>query len=372
VVISAYLSEDAAVVIRESVAEAMKRDPQYVAAANRQKQLPKEGSMGLKALFDSTRVTHSEAELEAFQVVRMRELLRHRSLAELAAGKLWGTALPDYSQVLALLRPVVSGGAINAALELSGPVKRLEDRLASQHTPDTLTRSELAGNLMYGGERLLVRARHLLHEYPELLSLWRDHRFIAARIYFEDGDYQKALEILFSEKIPLALYAPQLRFTVLAAQQEGLLEGVRIERSGGQLTVGVQKGGAFSGVLRIEGLPAEATEALHKHLAESLSHHAGVRGPIAERVLGLSVPLGAEAKAFRQVILDPAARLLVLKAMVYGCVPPASNLISSEGRCGDSALGSRKRDLIAQGRSVSISVPELTEVKAAAERGIKH
>lgn len=370
VIVSAFLSEDAAVVIRESIAEAMKRDPIYVAKAHRQEELPKEGSIGLNAMLDSTRATHSEGELEAFQLSRMRELLRYRSVAELAAMRLWGVDVPDYAKVLDILRPAVAASAVNAALELTGPFERLKSRLESDRAPDTLTRRELAGNIMYGADRLLLRSRHLLDEYPDLLSVWRDYRAIAARIHFENGDYQKAIETLFSEDVPVALYAPELRVTLLNEKKEGRLGDLRIRRAEGLLTVGVLERDAITDVLRLEGLSSPVAAALEQHLSANLSRQSAQHGRLAERVLGLRVPLASGAQAFRTLIMDPKARPFLLKAMVYGCAPPASYLVSNEGHCDDSTPGGRKRDRILQGVSVTVSVPTLSDVKTLAERSM--
>jgi hypothetical protein len=235
-----------------------------------------------------------------------------------------------------------------------------------------LTRLQNASYLRRGSEDLLAIARSRIagRQSPEV---FRDAIPLRANLWFESGDYLKSLETLLTPDIPIALYSPTLSwkslpgdagFTKLPLRIGARLEGSNI------IFEATFEGEKKVDVLLLEGLPAVDAQALVKDFSEMPEQAWSEYGKISDQILLTPVTLRPALSEFRDLLLGPKLRILLMKSMVYGRNVPGSDLINHS----DDKTLERVVALVDQvngdeGRAYQI--PKLDEVKQFAKTKVK-
>jgi hypothetical protein len=194
----------------------------------------------------------------------------------------------------------------------------------------------------------------------------RDHVRLGARAHYELGDYGEALDALYGETTALALYHPNLQWEVLKGDFRGRSRSIRARAKDGGLVISAEQSGQLRDVIRLYGLGSEETKSLSERIGGVAWRPLG-NGRISDQILMLQLPLHDEPASLRTFLMGKA-RLAVLRAMVYGCAPPARDIVPESGRCLTSP-GTDRYDRVDAGQIIAVQVPSLGAIKEEAHSG---
>jgi hypothetical protein len=247
--------------------------------------------------------------------------------AERAATILWSHKDVDSDKVNEELKSASQQGTGGTSPAFRSAAERLNEFAKSGNKPDTLARVEIAQTIEAGAKELLLRAAERMKNrktaYATVLS---DHARLAARLSFEQNHYAEALDIMFPNSSPIALYYPSLSW-ISKTDFAGSAESITAKCEGENLIVGTRNNGQPMEVIQLKGLPASDACGLAKEVQNNWVP--SDFGRVFERVLVTQVPLRFEAQNVRKLILEERTRLALLKAMVFREIPPAKNLVPS-------------------------------------------
>src|SRR6185369_1462087 len=141
-----------------------------------------------------------------------------------------------------------------------------------------------------------------------------------SRLWFESGEYLRALKILFTEKVPIALYHPALKWEVLPgdAAQKPLGVKARLNQDGRVIFTATFDGDKQTDVLAISGLSAVDRDSLLKDFAEIPESFWSDAGKVSDQILFVPVTIRPSSLALRNFLLSENAQLIIMKSMVYG------------------------------------------------------
>ncbi|MCI5146174.1 MAG: hypothetical protein D3923_11750, partial [Candidatus Electrothrix sp. AR3] len=211
-----------------------------------------------------------------------------------------------------------------------------------------------------------------LTEGLEALSYGRDQNYLIARAYYDDGNYNKALELVFPKTIPLSLYPSENR-QVLNEIKMIPDELVAEQNESGGVIISAIKEQEKTPLLQLDGLSKEQQEQLDAITLEQVK--AWNEGePLWEQALLTLVPAPPVLQKARELIdSDEQLRLAILKAMVYSCAMPAQDIIAEGGRCQKNAQSSTQLyDRVQQQSRVRFNMPsaEAMSVKIKKRYGV--
>lgn len=367
--------EDPALIVRDAIHELRQRDPAYLKQANKVRGIPKIRSESGKKYLALMEPAHSPLAIGVIELSRTTEMLQRSSWVEQAAYALLVTpkdGLIDLSGAQNNLEAALRPGLTRP----DDRIKQVAERLTRLHdtTGQTLTLQELAATLMHEHGALLRQAHRVVAEHEISLGAWRDSLPLSARLAFEMGEYQRALDALFAEKTAAVLYAPGLKWQPLDLKKGVALNDLQVAQEPDALLVksAAQQGKKGGAVVRISGIPAEDLPILQEHLQDALSRGGAASDDLDQRVMGSQVPVRRAAARWRGVFMAPELRLLLLKSMVYGCAVPDQKLIAPGGRCATVADQRRRYEQLGSGQSVKVVVPSLEAITSSAQSSLQH
>ena len=355
------LGEDPGDAIAGAIALMEKRAPAFLAEARKARGFPQQSSGEFEKLVGTVE-TLTLFETEAISVEKLRQLLRHASSASQAAEGVAASSTPDLHATLKHLDEANTGDASAPLPLLTSAQERIRGFISNGYRPDTLARMEAAGMVSRASDQLVRFSNSFFESEFSWLRGLRDHARLGARARYEAGDYGAALEVMFPDRIAVALAYPALSWEVLDGDWTGSAVKVNVHSDGANLVVAASRSGRWVDVLRITGLDESERQSLETRIAGAPWQASG-RGRVSEQVLMLAIPAGPRLIALRKLVLE-ASRLAVVRAMVYGCAPPARDLVPLFGRC--LALEAHRYDRVDGGPVTGVRVPPLALVSATA------
>lgn len=360
------LLADPAPMIREALKTVIERAPSYWAAAVQAGGLPKERSEEWK---DADRATQRELtlfEAEAQLLARLEDELRKIHLGLTAADALSSERSPNLAELLPVIDAAVGNEHTGSSPAFRRPQQTVRLFSEQHRVMDMLTRLQNASYLRGGAEELLAIARARISSY-ESPEAFRDAIPLRAHVWFESGDYLKALEALLTPEAPLALYSPTLSWRALPGDGTSKPVSVSARReSSGVVFRAIFDGGRKADVLALEGLAPAEIEALLKDFPEVSEQSWSEYGKVSDQILLTPVALRPESRKLRDLLLGPKLRTLLVKSMVYGRNAPGVSLVrpSANTTVPERTLETIDRVNGDQGRNYR--VPSLDEVKQLA------
>src|SRR5262249_26062290 len=160
----------------------------------------------------------------------------------------------------------------------------------------------------------IARSRIERHETPEV---FRDAIPLRANLWFESGNYIKALDALLPDQVPIALYSPALSWRSLPgdAVKKPVSIIARLEGSSVvfEATFAEQK---KVDVLVLDNLSLADAQALQKDFSENSKQFWSDVGTVSDQILLSSVALRPALRELRDLLLSQKLRTLLVKSMV--------------------------------------------------------
>jgi hypothetical protein len=369
-VVNAKWGLDARGIVERSLRRARTRDPAFTRTSLSQGAIPSKPSADLdkfQAMFDNGR----SAEIsEAIYALKAERMLRAQSNLQAAIDLV--LAEPPR---LADAERDIDQATHNDYGVLVGKVAVAKDQLNSIQkvggNPTVLSRLDVTAIL--SGATDLITEQFESSVNPQLLELSTsfDNRAVIARSLYEAGSYEKAIDVMFVTEVPLLLAGKGMNYTPLATNTFGPIDSLKTEREpDGALTIHAMKSGRDIAVAQLRGMDPETSQRVTAAVLKAPIALFGRDFSLAEQFERLPVPLSPQEEVARKVLLDDDVRLAILKAFVYGCAAPKTDIAPQTGRC--SSETRRAVDSIAVGAEAhAISVPTLEETVAAARSSMK-
>lgn len=358
------LGEDPVQAIRAAIKLISDRAPDYLDRARQARGFPV-GSSGEIERAVAKLSSLSLFETEAVVLEKLRRILVQAGAAARASERVASQGTPDLRKILNELEQAAASDASAPLPLITSARDRVKQLIKDRYQPDTLARMEVASAASRGRDQLVRFAGTIVEsEYPWLRGL-RDHTRLGARAHYEAGDYGTALTALFPETVALALAHPALRWERLPGDWAGTAGALGVREDGDTLLVAASRAGQRHDVLRLSGLDRAERQALARRIAAA-RWTSPSRGRISDQVLMLQLPADAGLAALGRLVRG-TARLAVVRAMVYACAPPASELIPIPpgGRC-QLASGVDRYDRLQAAPITAVHVPPLAVVRATA------
>jgi hypothetical protein len=364
--LSQALLADPAPLIRDALQVVMNREPTYWAAAVATQGLPKEGSLEWKAADEATKRVLSLFESDAQFLARLEDQLRKSYSGTTAADILSEGRKVDLSQSLSFINAAVGDGRTGSSPAFLAPQQTVKLFIDQQRAMDLLTRLQNASNLRSGSEQLLAIARARI-EGREIPEAFRDAIPLRANLWFESGNYIKALDALIPMQVPIALYSPTLSWQTLPGDAvhkpvsvAARLEGSRVIF---EATFAEQK---KADVLVLDNLAPADAEALQKDFSENSEQMWSEVGKVSDQILLASVTLRPSLRELRDLLLSAKLRTLLVKSMVYGRNAPGRDLVQlSNGTASERVVA--LVDQVNGDGGRTFQIPSLNEVKQLAK-----
>jgi hypothetical protein len=321
--------EDPVARIHQSLEKVHSRAPEYLKQAMAARDMPTEPS---REMLEYTHPTEMLlVEREAVELDGVQGRLTRRAHAEKAVEMLWANLQPDLVKV----RDELSRASIKGDGATGPAFKSATDRLTSfidtGNSPDTIARVEIGQTVSNGATALLVWSAGRLKEGPiQYATMLSTHDRLWARVDFEQDQYARAYDRLFTAVMPVALYHPQLNWSnanVPLPQESDarVAQFMAATPERGLIVVTARVNGQIQEVMRFNGLSAGDADTLAERINRNLFH--APIGHLYEQVLVTRVPMRTEAENVRRLLATDRVRLALLKAMVFADSPPAVDLI---------------------------------------------
>jgi hypothetical protein len=368
--LSLLLLRDPAPLISEALKVVITREPAYWATAVRESGLPKEPSIEWTAARNVMDRKLTLFESDAQFLARLADQLQKSYSSLTAADILSVERKPNLSQALSFINVAVGDGRTGSRPAFLGPQQAVQVVIQHRKVMNLLTRLENANYLRRGSDELLAiaRSRILDRGSPEA---FRDAIPLRANLWFESGNYIKALEALLSLRVPIALYSPTLSWRSLPgdAVKKPLSVTARLDDSR-VVFEATFEGDKKADVLVLENLSPADAQALQKDFSDTSPRIWGDYGKVSDQILLTSVPLRPALGKLRDLLLSPSLRTLLVKSMVYGRNAPGSDLVQqTNGKVTERVVASVDRVSGDQGRTYQI--PTLNEVKHLAKTKVR-
>jgi hypothetical protein len=368
-VLSSIILADPAPILRKTLQTIMERDPAYWAETVKAAGQPKERSKEWQAADLATQRELTLIESDAQGLTRLEDGLRKSYWGSLAAGYLWTTRSPNLGALLPVVDAAVGDGSTGSSGSYVAVKQKIQQIIEHHLTMTTLTRVQNAASLQTGSETLLGVARARASR-SAMLEPFREAIPLRARLWFESGDYQKALETMLATTVPVALYSPGMTWESLTGDAAQKPLAVRARRDGHRVIFEATfEKNKRADVLALDGLSAADADALLKEFADDGDRIWREYGKVSDQILLAPVGLRPALRELRQLMLDE--QLLLMKSMVYGRSAPGEEYVRlPQGGTGiGRVLTNVDRVEGDQGREYKI--PSLNEVKRAATDKIR-
>lgn len=194
----------------------------------------------------------------------------------------------------------------------------------------------------------LTRLDAELRRLKPLLSaarVSREQDAIVARLLFDEGLYQEALDRLAPRRSSLSLFAPGLSWTVLTPNLKAMPQQIEFARSANSLVARATIASQQIDVVRFDGLSEEDAEALTKAIPEPMQEW-NEGDPLWEQIMLSTVPARPRVIGVARALHDDRVHLPALKAMVYACAAPGAHVLAAGGRCQQAAGSTELYDRI--------------------------
>jgi tetratricopeptide (TPR) repeat protein len=371
-IVALDIRDDPAPLIQKAVQTVKQRDPAYWAAAVQVAGRPQERSREWQEADQVVKRVLTLFEGSAQSLARAEDSLRKSYWGAQAADYLWSSRNPDLKRLLPVIDAAVGDGSTGSSSAYIGPRSRVDFFIKQGRPMDTLTRAQNASSLQSGSEALLAIARYRITQ-TDMVEPFRDAIPLRARVWFESGNYLKSLETLLVERVPLALYHPDIKWQALPADASRKPLSVKARREGGRvLFAATFEQGGKADVLAVDGLSAEEADAL-------VGDFNGIEEPlwvdfgkVSDQILMSQVPVRPAVREMRMLLLGSGLRLPIMKSMVYGRSGPGEDLIKSSSAVPALERAVAVTDRVEGDQGHKQRVPTLDEVKrvAAAKIGL--
>jgi hypothetical protein len=353
--------------IREALQKVMEREPAYWAAAMQARGLPQERSQEWENAERATQRELSLFESDAQILARLENALR-KSYSGLAAADSLSTAgSPNLNRLLPFIDAAVGDGRMGSSPAFRAPQQTVKLFIQQRKVMDMLTRLQNASYLRNGSEELLVIARSRISssESPEA---FRDAIPLRANLWFESGNYLKALDTLLVPEVPIALYSPTLSWRTLPGDAPTKPASITARQEDSRIVFqALFEDGKRADVLTLEGLAGADANALLKDFSEIPEDSWSQYGRISDQILLTPVTLRPELRKLRELLLAPKLRTLLVKSMVYGRNAPGDNLVQPPINLTTLQRTVATIDRVNGDQGRNYQVPGLDEVKQLAK-----
>jgi hypothetical protein len=317
-------------------------DAKFIDTALKERAWPKEASALEQKYRTISNTPQSRIDLEVSATHMISSALKQRSLVLASYRILLGENFTGPMRWKMVSQYLKQANEIESTDDASGAVDAVLAEVRTQQqnptSQDTIVRQQLASRLSRIANGLLNIADAYDRRDDDLYS--PDHERLSARVAFENGAYADALRRYFGLELPVALWLPNLTWQILDGDFKGVPDELRSTLDASELLLSVRRGGNWSNVIRIKGAEPDALQRLGTTLVAQKPHWQDGE-LISDQILTTQLPIRSElaegAKAIRAGgTSDAQGRALwlpLLKAMVYGCVPPAGDVVDLSGRC---------------------------------------
>jgi hypothetical protein len=369
--LSLVLLADPAPMIRDSLQTVIEREPTYWAAAMQARTLPEERSQEWEKAERATQRELTLFEGEAQLLARLEDALRKSYSSLAAADSLSTDRSPNLGGLIPFIDAAVGDGRTGSSPAFRAPQQTVKLFIQQHKAMDMLTRLQNASYLRSGSEELLVIARSRISssESPEA---FRDAIPLRANLWFESGNYLKALDSLLAPEVPIALYSSTLSWQTLPGDAAIKTVSIMARQEDSRIVFqALFDGGKKADVLALEGLAKADADALLKDFSEVSEDSWSQYGRISDQILLTPIGLRPQLRELRDLLLGPKLRTLLVKSMVYGRNAPGVDLVEPpEGITKlQRTLATIDRVNGDQGRNYQI--PSLDEVKKVANAKTK-
>jgi hypothetical protein len=256
---------------------------------------PSELSAGYQRLTKETSHALTEFEFDALRLEKVRQMMTSRAAADLASTLLLFEDTPPFDEILGKVNESLRSDLGSQNTHFRAAQQQIQSVIELGKGANPLQVAEIVGALENGKRWLLSHSDNELRNDSRNRGL-REVALLEARLQFENGQYNTAINDLFDESVALALYHPDLIWTALSGDWIGRPQLVR----------------------------AEATQSgtVHVVARQPKQHHA---------LLKLPIPQIAKRFVFRLgVLADPSLKplrqscLLVLSSEIAGALSVSS------------------------------------------------
>lgn len=224
-------------VIRDAIETCRKREPSFLEHLLTNKAFPDDGSNELKLALGKSEREITLFEMEALQLVQVRELLHKRVILLDAAIELWLSRDRYLSESIRLLAEADYAGVTGRDNSIQAVLHALEIYSNGLTSPDSIARVSHATSLEQSAESNMRRASALLEDKYCLPG----HQQLAARIFYEMGAYEGAFQALFADRTTLAQYSPNLQWSELTSEpQLGTIRALEVGGDAHELILTVE------------------------------------------------------------------------------------------------------------------------------------
>jgi hypothetical protein len=368
-ILSSIILADPAPILRKTLQTVRERDPAYWAEAVKAAGVPKERSKEWQAADLATKRELTLIEIDAQGLKRMHDGLRKSHWGSLAAGYLWTTRSPNVPALLPVVEAAVGDGSTGSSYAYVAVKQKLQQIIEHKLPMTALTRVQNAASLQTGSEALLGVARARA-ERGATLEPFREAIPLRARLWFEFGDYQKALETLLTADVPVALYSPGMTWRSLRGDTTQKPLAVSARRDGQSVIFAATfEGDKKADVLALDGLGAADADALVKGFADDGDRFWRDYGTVSDQILLSPVGIRPALRELRELMLDE--QLLLMKSMVYGRSAPGEEFVRlPQGGAGIERVPTNV-DRVEGDQGREYKVPSLDEIKRSAAEKIR-
>lgn len=369
--LSLVLLADPVPMIREALETVIKREPTYWAAAMQARGIPQERSQEWTHAESATQRVLTLFEEEAQLLARLEDALRKSNSSLAAADSLSTEGSPNLDRLLPFIDAAVGDGRTGSSPAFRAPQQTVKLFIQQHKAMDMLTRLQNASYLRSGSEELLVIARSRISS-SESLEAFRDAIPLRANLWFESGNYLKALDTLLTPEVPIALYSPTVSWRALPGDAATKPLSVTARQEDSRIVFqALFDGGKKADVLALEGLAKADADALLKDFSEVPEDSWSQYGRISDQILLTSIGLRPQLRELRDLLLGPKLRTLLVKSMVYGRNAPGVDLVQPPEGITTLQRTVATIDRVNGDQGRNYQIPSLDEVKKAANAKTK-
>jgi hypothetical protein len=336
-------------IINDLIEVAKKRDAHYVAALLEKGGWPEHSSAMEQRLAATRNLAQGRIDLEISATEEMGNTLKQHGHL-LAAQR--AIQIDSGRTVWRLVRDrITMASKIETYDELTSQLNRLGNRIdeirGNQPRQDAILRAQISGELQRLSSALIGMAGSQDRDAAGV-RYSPDHEKLSARLAFEDGRYVDSLKRSFSEALPVALSWPNIAWRVLPDDFRGVPEELSTKIDGANVVISARRGETWLDVLHLRGVDPKEAKEWSDGLVKSASLGWSDAELVSEQILTRPVPVRPTLGRAAGVLAAPEVWPAVLKAMVYGCVPPAMDLVETSGRCFGNTSTSELHDRVSE------------------------
>lgn len=354
-IIEAKYSVPAKEILQAAIRRARAIESDYVDLAFEIGRIPNEPSTTFLSLNENQDQGLTLEGYEAMTRTKLETAIKADSYIQRAIDNVLSDP-PNFSLAIEMLDDAAEESAMVAYGATLSARERIANMRRLSRSTELLSRLEVRGTL-HSASRL-IRASAEFESAKQLQTVASDlgGAELISRTQFEAGRYASAIDSLFPSEVPLSLFLDTVQFEEM---ESGPLMSPEVEARHVEGEIIVVAGGVpFAKLHSVE--PVMALQ-----LVQVINNHYGWSNEFSgfHQLERMRVPIAGRHEEIRSRIMDGKTRLALLKAMVYGCAVPASDLAPLAGRCAPEV--ERKRfDRIAQGEIMTAEAVSLDELTA--------